>query len=360
MMAFMVHTLNPIIFSIYGNIAVRWYGLAYLIGFIVAFFLINWLGKRQGQDFKTEMVSDLVTYGAFGILLGGRLGYALFYSQDLFIKFKSDFPFWGLLAVNEGGMASHGGMIGLVVACLLFAKKYQVSSLYTFDLVALCGPIGIFFGRIANFINGELVGREAPQGTPWTVKFPSDIEFWPSQFPEKLRHLAEVVVHIPGYSREKWLEWVDTYKTTSEARAQIFHGLQDIVEATQTGNTQVVEALAPYLVSRYPSQLYQALLEGLLLFLVLFFLWARDKKPGLIGASFVVFYALARILGEQFRMPDAHIGYQWLNLTRGQWLSVIMLLIGFVLIFVWSKQGAQKIPGWWRRPSIRLHRRHRG
>lgn len=354
----MVHTLNPILFSIYGNLAVRWYGLAYLAGFIAAFFLINWIAKRQAQGFKPEMVSDLVTYGAFGILIGGRLGYALFYSPDLFIKFKSSFPFWGVLAVNEGGMASHGGMIGLAVACLLFAKKYQISSLYTFDLVALCGPIGIFFGRIANFINGELVGREVSTEVPWAVKFPSDIEFWPASAPEKLRALADVILHIPGYSRETWLQWVETFNSVSGSRNQIYQGLRDIVEATQNGNTSLVEALAPLLVARHPSQLYQALLEGLFVFLILFILWARPQKPGIIGASFVVFYAIARILGEQFRMPDAHLGYQWLDLTRGQWLSIGMLLIGVVLAILWSKQGSQKIPGWFKKRSIKVHRRH--
>jgi len=354
----MVHTLNPIIVSIYGNIAIRWYGLAYLAGFIVAFFLISWLAKRQGQGLKPEMVSDLVTYGAFGILIGGRLGYALFYSPDLFIKFRSDFPYWGVLAVNEGGMASHGGMIGLTIACLLFARKYKISSLYTFDLVALCGPIGIFFGRIANFINGELVGREAGAGVTWAVKFPSDIEFWPASEPEKLRYLADVIQHVPGYTREKWLEWMDAYNSASAVRMHVYQGLRDIVHATQNGNQHVIEAIAPLLISRHPSQLYQAMLEGLLLFLILFLLWARPQKPGMIGASFLIFYAVARIVGEQFRMPDAHIGYQWLNLTRGQWLSIGMLLIGLLLAFIWSSQGVQKIPGWLRARSIKVHRRH--
>jgi phosphatidylglycerol:prolipoprotein diacylglycerol transferase len=354
----MVHTLNPILLSIYGNIAIRWYGLAYLAGFIAAFFLISWLSKRQGQGFKPEMVSDLVTYGAFGVLIGGRLGYALFYSPDLFIKFKSDFPYWGVLAVHEGGMASHGGMMGLVVACLLFAKRHQVSSLYVFDLVAFSGPIGIFFGRIANFINGELVGREAPPDLPWAVKFPTDIEFWPSQAPEKLRSLADVVVHIPGYTREKWLEWIDGFNSISGVKTYVYQGLRDIVEATQNGNIKVIEAIAPLLTPRHPSQLYEALLEGLLLFLILFFLWARPQKPGLIGAFFLIFYSIVRIVGEQFRMPDAHIGYQWLNLTRGQWLSIGMLFIGLFLAFVWSRQGAQKIPGWYRERSIKIHRRH--
>lgn len=306
----MVHDLNPILFPIYGNLAIRWYGLAYLMGFIVAYFLVSWLVTRQKSDFKKEWVGDLITYGAFGILIGGRLGYALFYSPDLFYKFKSAFPYWGVLAVNEGGMASHGGMIGLVVACLLFARKYKVSSLYTFDLVALAGPIGIFFGRIANFINGELVGREVTGALSWAVKFPADMESWPQTAPEKLKNLADAIALIPGYSKEAWLALVDKASLDSSSRYQIYQGIRSIIEAIQNGQNQVAEAVAPYLVARHPSQLYQALGEGLILFLILFILWAKPRKPGVIGASFVVFYAVARIVGEQFRLPDAHIGYQ--------------------------------------------------
>lgn len=354
----MVHDLNPVLLPLFGDIGVRWYGLAYLAGFVAAYFLMVWLVRRQGQGLKTEHIADLVTYGAFGILIGGRLGYALFYSPDLFLKFKSSFPFWGVLAVNEGGMASHGGMIGLAVACLLFARKHQLSPLYTFDLVALCGPIGIFFGRIANFINGELVGREAGAGFKWAVKFPSDIEFWPQSAPEKLRSLADVVMHVPGYSREAWLAAVDRFSTDGASRNQVYGGLRAIIESIQSGQVAVKEAIEPLLIARHPSQLYQAFGEGLMLFVILFLIWARPRKPGVIGASFVIFYAIARIAGEQFRLPDSHLGYQWLDLTRGQWLSIGMLIIGLVLLFVWTKQGAQKIPGWYRRQSIRVHRRH--
>ncbi|MCS6838546.1 MAG: prolipoprotein diacylglyceryl transferase [Bdellovibrionaceae bacterium] len=354
-----VHSLDPVIFHIYGSLAVRWYGLAYLLGFVCAYFLMKWLIARQGQNVTQEMLGDLVTYGAFGVLIGGRLGYAIFYSPDLFIKFRSDFPFWGLLAVNEGGMASHGGMIGLVVGCWLFARKHKVNLLYVFDLVAVSGPIGIFFGRIANFINGELVGREAPPGLPWAVKFPTDIEFWPSQAPEKLRDLAQVVSKLPGWTAEKWQEVVENMGRSFEARQMVYEALHQIVIGCQKGQQDLIQGIAPYLVARHPSQIYQALLEGLLLFLVLFFLWAKDRKPGLIGAYFVIFYALARIIGEQFRMPDAHIGYQWLNLTRGQWLSIGMLVVGVVLWALWRRQMGGEIHGWFRVKSIHVRRKYR-
>lgn len=355
----MVHNLNPILLQIYGDIAIRWYGLAYLAGFIVAFYLINWLTKRQHPDFKAEWVSDLVTYGAFGILIGGRLGYAVFYSPDLFFRFKAAFPFWGVLAVNEGGMASHGGMIGLVVACWLFARKYKQNLLYIFDLVAISGPVGIFFGRIANFINGELVGRPAAEGFRWGVKFPGDIEFWPNQAPDKIMALGDLIHLIPGFTREAWLQAWSQFSTQSVSRQYIYDGLRQIIIQIQSGQDQLAQALAPLLITRHPSQLYQALGEGLILFLLLFFIWAKPRKPGVIGALFLVFYAIARIVGEQFRMPDAHIGYQWLDLTRGQWLSIAMLAVGLVLLFIWTQQGAQAIPGWFRGRSIKVNRRYK-
>lgn len=353
----MVHDLSPIIFTIYGDLAVRWYGLSYILGFICAYFIIRWLAVRQKQGLTPLMVGDFITYGAMGVLIGGRLGYCLFYSPDLFLKFKPDFPFWGVLAVNEGGMASHGGMLGLVVACTLFAMKHGVSRLYLYDLVSLVGPVGIFFGRIANFINGELVGRPAPADYPLAVKFPSDITLWPAKEPEKLGDLASVVEKIPGLSREMWLEAVDKFRIDPAARDNIHAGINEIIHAIQNGNTAAKEAIAPLLEPRYPSQLFGALGEGLILFIILFFMWRKPRKPGVIGCWFVILYAIARIWDEQYRMPDAHIGYQWLHLTRGQWLSVGMLVIGLVFLFLWGRRETLPIPGWGRGQNVKIHRR---
>ena len=354
----MVHSLDPVLLPIYGSIAIRWYGLAYLIGFIAAYFLISWLVKRKGLDWPAQQVSDLITYGAIGVLVGGRMGYALFYSPDLFIRFRSEIPFWGLLAVNEGGMASHGGMIGLVVGCWLFAKKYKTSPLIVFDLVAVSGPIGIFFGRIANFINGELVGRPMEKAWPWGVKFPSDIEFWPSQAPEKLRDLGEAVALLPGQSKDLWEQTLTHFLRAGEGANYIHQTLHQIVLATQRGQTTIIQALEPVLTLRHPSQLYEALLEGVMVFIVLMYLSSRDRKPGLVGASFLIVYAIARIIGEQFRMPDAHIGFDWLGLTRGQWLSLGMLVIGLGLYFLWNQQMVAVVPGWCKAKSVHIGRRH--
>jgi phosphatidylglycerol:prolipoprotein diacylglycerol transferase len=353
----MIHDFSPILIRIYGDLAVRWYGLSYIIGFLLAYLIIRWLAARQKQGLTSAMVGDFVTYGALGVLIGGRLGYCLFYSPDLFLKFKSSFPFWGVFAVNEGGMASHGGMIGLVIACTLFAMRHGIARLYLYDLVALAGPIGIFFGRIANFINGELLGRPAPADFPLAVRFPSEIEMWPTQNPARLSELGQVVEKVPGMSKDQWLEWVDKFRLDPAARDSLYEGIQKIIESIQSGNTAAKEALGPLLEPRHPSQLYGAVGEGLLLFLILFFLWRKPRKPGVIGACFVVFYALARIIDEQFRMPDLHIGYQLFGLTRGQWLSIAMLLIGLLLLMLWGRREALPVPGWGRGQNVKIHRR---
>ena len=353
----MVHDLSPILVRIYGDLAIRWYGLSYIMGFIAAYLMVMWLSRRQKQGLTPEMVGDLTAYSALGVLLGGRLGYCLFYAPDLFLKFRSDFPFWGVFALNEGGMSAHGGMLGLALACTLFAFRHGLSSLYLYDLAAISGPIGIFFGRIANFINGELVGRVAPDDFPLAVKFPSDIINWPNQEPGRLAGLSSVVDQIPDLSHDKYLELVDNFKLSSSARDALFEYLNRIIEAIQTGNLAAKDAIAPLLEPRHPSQLYAALGEGLFLFLILFFLWRKPRKPGVIGCCFVIFYATFRILDEQFRMPDAHLGFQLFGLTRGQWLCIAMLVVGLVFLLIWGRREALPIPGWKRGQNVKIHRR---
>lgn len=351
-----VHDLNPFAIQFSENFGIRWYGLSYMLGFICAYVLIRWLVVRQRVGFQANMVGDFIIYVAIGTLVGGRLGYVIFYSPDLILKFKGEFPFWGVLAVNEGGMASHGGMIGIVIACILFARRHGVHFLYLLDLVSVAGPVGIFFGRIANFINGELVGRPAPDDFQFSVKFPQDILNWPvSDFP-KLAGLADVAEKI-SISREQWLGDLEKFEVDTLSKAQIFEGLQKIVSEVQRGNSAVKEALAPLLTARYPSQLFAALGEGFLIFLVLFFLWRKGRKPGFIAAMFIILYALVRIFDESFRMPDLQIGYQWLGLTRGQWLSGGMFFIGVCMMFLWMRSSSLNIPGWSRGHSIRLGRK---
>ncbi len=343
----MVHNFDPFLWQIYGNFGIRWYGLAYLAGFICAYYMIYKMALINKAQIPVRLISDFITYCAIGILLGGRLGYVFFYSPDLLSQFKREFPFWGVLAVNEGGMASHGGMIGLILACMLFAKIHRLNTLHLFDWVAMCGPIGIFFGRLANFVNGELVGRASDPNFPLGMKFPSDIFMWPTQEPGKMRALSNVVDKL-GMTSENWLSLLDKGKSDFNAQVTVHNTLNQILAAVQDGNAAVTEALAPLLVLRHPSQLYAAFGEGLLLFLILWLIWYKPRRPGVIGSLFLVFYSIIRIVGEQFRMPDAHIGLDSMGFTRGQILSGAMLLVGLILLIFWSRRLAQPLGGWGR------------
>lgn len=359
---FYVHDLSPFILklpntALWGDqFGFRWYGFSYMLGFICAYQLIMWLAGRQRAGLTTQMVSDFITYAAIGVLAGGRLGYCLFYDPNLFLSFKAGFPFWGVLAVNEGGMASHGGLIGVIVACILFARKNGLNYAYLIDLAGITGPLGFLFGRIANFINGELVGRISPEAFQYSVKFPSDILNWPSYQFDRLSTLVSAVQKI-GIEPSQWSELLANYRADVSARDQVYSALYRIINEIQNGNSALKELLAPALDSRYPSQLFAALTEGLFSFLVLFFLARKSRKPGFIGASFAMVYAVSRIFNEQFREPDIQLGYQLLGLTRGQWLSVGLFVVGMMLMFYWSRTQSQTVHGWKRSESVKVGRR---
>lgn len=352
----MIHDLNPFIFHITDSFGPRWYGFSYLLGFLCAYLIIRWLVVRQDSDLKSEMVSDFVTYAAFGTLIGGRLGYCLFYDQSLIWSFRTSLPFWGVLAVNEGGMASHGGIIGIIVACFLFGRKYRINPVYLLDIVAIAGPIGVFFGRIANFINGELVGRIAPESFPLGVRFPSDILNWPTYEFSRLSSLSPIVEKI-GVSSTKWADWMNTYKTVPDSRDEIFSTLYKVINEIQNGNHGLRDLIGPLLDYRYPSQLFAAAGEGLFTFLVLFLLARKSRRPGFIAGSFVMCYAVVRTVDEFFRAPDIQIGFQALGLTRGQWLSIVMFLCGVVMVFYWGRTQSQMVHGWQRGEDVKLKSR---
>ena len=341
----MVHHFDPFLWQISGEFGIRWYGLSYMMGFVCAFLLIRWFSSRDATSLEPQEVGDFITYAAIGILVGGRLGYVFFYSPDLLTDIRSTFPYWRVLAVNEGGMASHGGMIGLIVAGVVFGMRYRKDYLHLLDLAALTGPIGILFGRLANFINGELVGRICDAKFPLAVKFPQDILSWPSREFSRVEGLSTIVDKI-GISKDQWLNWVSSYQSDSSARYKIQEASLKIIEQIQNGDLALREAIAPLLDPRHPSQLYAAASEGLLLFLFLFWYMRRPRKPGLAGAWFVTLYAIVRISDELFRMPDAHIGFQAFGLTRGQWLSVVMLMIGFGLLIAYSRRKVSLVSGW--------------
>ena len=334
----MLHTLDPFAIAFTKDFGIRWYGLAYLAGFVCAYYIILYLTKNKQTFIEEKSISDYVFYVALGTIIGGRLGYCIFYSPELFTTFNNKFPFWGVLAVNEGGMASHGGIIGIIIAALLFAKKNGFPGWHAVDLAALTGPVGVFYGRIANFINGELVGRPCPDNFIFGVKFPQDILLWPKYEPEKLQSLSETVSKI-GITPERWGEVLKRYNFDNNSWQFLHQTLNTIIESVQANNTVVAEALKKVLTNRHPSQLYEACLEGLLLFCILAFSWKRVyKRPGVITGLFLVLYSILRIIVEQFRTPDAQIGFQLYGLTRGQWLSCAMFAIGLAFVLNLSRK----------------------
>ncbi len=358
----MVHDLSPFIFkfpdfAVWGdNFGIRWYGFSYMLGFICAYKIISWLAERQRAGLNYLMVGDFITYAAIGTLVGGRLGYCLFYDPSLFLSFRPTIPFWGVLAVNEGGMASHGGIIGIIIASVMYAKKQGLNYVYLLDLAAVTGPLGSLFGRIANFINGELVGRPADASFPLAVKFPNDILNWPYKEFDRLSTLTPVVEKI-GIEPSKWNELLGRFNTDKSVRDQVENALYRVIHEIQNGNIAVKEAIGSVLDPRHPSQLYAAASEGLFTFIILFFLMRKSHRPGFIAGWFIIIYAVMRILNEQFRMPDAHIGYQLFGLTRGQWLSIVMLIVGIVALFYWTRTQSQMIHGWKREDSVKVSRR---
>lgn len=347
-----VHNLDPFALQFTETFGIRWYGLAYLAGFVIGYYAIV-LKTRWGQTkFKESDIADFITFVAIGVLAGGRLGYCLFYSPELFTSFDGHFPYWGVLKVNEGGMASHGGILGVMLVCYLYGKKHKISFFHCLDLTVFGGSLGFFFGRIANFINGELYGRAAPEGFKWAVKFPQEMVLWLQKDFNKLRDVAPAVDQLKTITtaegpvevnRSLWQTWLDNYGPDPVARTRVSEVIEAIIHQIQTGNEAVREALAPALTARYPSQLYQSILEGLLVFFILCWIWRKPQKPGVISAWFGVLYCLARIVGEHYRMPDAHIGFQWLGLTRGQWLSIAMVAVGFAYLAFAYRRKVEKI-----------------
>lgn len=353
----MVQDLSPTLWSFSDSVAIQWYGLSYLLSFVCVYILFQWLARRQRMGLTSDLIFDFVVACAVGVIIGGRLGYCLFYNPDLFLRFKSELPFWGVFALNEGGMSSHGAMVGVIGACFLFAHRHRISHNYLYDLAAIAGTVVIFFGRVANFINGELIGRPVDPSFPLAVKFPTEILTWPVASPQRLAEVAPVVEALSTGGHDKFLELAGRLPADPKALDLVQQVLEQIILAVQAGNLAVKEALTPLLIPRHPSQLYAALAEGVFLFFFLFVLWFKPRKPGVILASFVSLYAILRIGDEEFRMPDAMLGFDWLGLTRGQWLSAVMLVIGVVMVFMFGRREGLATPGWGRGQHVKIGRR---
>tara|TARA_S200000501_G_scaffold80315_1_gene72144 strand:- start:4605 stop:5387 length:783 start_codon:yes stop_codon:yes gene_type:complete len=249
-----INNFDPVAIQIF-SLDIRWYSLAYISGIIIGWFLSK---KFFLSDIEIkEKFDDYITFLILGIIIGGRLGYVIFYNFNYFSNNIVDiFKIW------QGGMSFHGGLIGIIVVTFLYAKRNNHNPFKYLDIVSLVAPIGIFFGRIANFINSELYGTET--NLPWGVMF------------------------------------------------------------IQVDN-----------IYRHPSQLYEAIFEGIFLLLILIYFRYKGfmKSPGFISGLFLIFYSVFRFLIEFFRVPDEQLGYIFLNLTMGQIISLTFLVIGSYLIF---------------------------
>ncbi len=291
---FYLHKLSPFLVQFSEGFGVRWYGLAYVLSFLVANYLFQWLSRRRLAPLAPENVSDFITWAAlFGVLLGGRVGYVLLYDfQRLLQDPLSLFRVW------EGGMASHGGILGLVAFTFYYARRHQISWTGIGDSLVSVAPPGLFLVRIANFINGELYGRFAQ--VPWAVQFPTELR----ESPELLEKTA--FAQMPA---------------------------ETVVALVRKGGPEAVDlerVLRDVLPPRHPSQIYEALLEGVVLFTVLWFLRTRIRVPrGMLTGIFFVLYAVLRIVGEQFREPE-DFNY---GMPRGVFLSLFLIVIGLVFVF---------------------------
>ena len=250
-----INNFDPVAIQIF-SIEIRWYSLAYIFGI-----LIGWLYCKKiliKDKNISKLFDDLISYLIIGIILGGRLGYVIFYNLEYFSSNPIE-----ILMIWQGGMSFHGGLLGVLASTIIYAKKHNLNKFIFLDLIAGSAPIGIFLGRVANFVNSELYGRETD--ILWSVIF------------------------------------------------------------TKIDN-----------ITRHPSQIYEALLEGVILFFILFFFIKKNYllKPGLISSLFLIFYSLFRFLVEFFRVPDEQVGFIYLNLTIGQIISLIFLSFGFYLFFI--------------------------
>jgi phosphatidylglycerol:prolipoprotein diacylglycerol transferase len=241
-------------------------------------------------------------------------------------------------------MSSHGGMIGVITAMIIFARSNRITILHVLDLSAIVVPFGLFFGRLANFVNGELRGKPCDSSFPLAVKFPQEVaEDWTVSTFAKTPDLAEFANMAPV----RWHEMLnDAASGSAAALRQLDDIRHQVVQAVQAGNEQVISIVEPLLIARHPSQLYQALAEGIVLGALLWFVFLvlKPRRDGVVGCCFLIFYGFMRIITEIWRLPDADIGTT-MGLSRGQWLSIAMVVVGLVaLLIIRLRPAAQDSP----------------
>lgn len=336
LLAAFYNTFDPFVFHIFGDFGVRWYGLSYVLSFVIAFWMMVRLAKSGRSQLVAPRVPDAMLALMAGVVVGGRLGYCVFYEPSILISFDSSFPFWGLFQLQRGGMSFHGGLIGVIVAAWWFARGHKQSDgsrsgsmplMHFFDVLALCTPVGLGLGRLANFINGELLGKVAAapeQIAPW----------WSVRFPHELTSGQALVQTADQMAR---IQSLASVAAPGEPDRQV--ALSTLVHKVLGGNQSLAQQLEPLISARHPSQLYQALAEGLCTGLVLWVMamprWNLfPRYRGVIGCSFMICYGMSRIVTELFRLPDSQLAVKTImGLSRGQWFSVGMVMVGVLLLF---------------------------
>ena len=300
-----VHHLDPFVVRFSGSVGVRWYGVSYACGFLVAWLIVRWLARTARTQLRPELVGDYVTWCIAGVVLGGRLGHVLLYDQQLLWKFTSEFPFWGLLEIHKGGMASHGGIAGVVIATVIYARRQGISALGLIDTAAFMTPPGLMFGRLANWVNGELWGKVLPdsmQASPpwWSVKYP-DEALMRAQTPE-------------AYAQAKHLHTM-----------------------AYAGDRDALDAIAKLVPAHYPNNFIQALTDGPMLMLVFVIVWWKPRHAGTLTGTFLIAYGILRNISEQLREPDEGV-FAIGPVTLPMMVSAVMVVLGIAVI-AWSQRA---------------------
>jgi len=344
LLAAYVHHFDPFAIRFTETFGIRWYGLAYVAGFVAAFFLIRWFVRIGASELKESQVGDFITLCAvLGTMLGGRLGYMLLYNFDELVSDPSSF-----FDILGGGMSSHGGMAGITIVAWFYARFTGTSWAGHGDNLVTVAPVGVFFGRLANFVNGELYGR--PTDAPVGMKFPDELtELKPGPNGLEWRFPTAQLRELAANAREAapgLVEKIDSAVAKALAGGHDAHfAVVELVQETSRENAAFREILGGILTPRHPSQLYEALVEGLILFVLMLAIRLKWRKAwhGVITGTFFILYGIGRILVEGYREPDSSL---IAGMTKGQFYSIFLMAAGvaFLVYGVTAKRTNRPAP----------------
>jgi phosphatidylglycerol:prolipoprotein diacylglycerol transferase len=357
MLAYYLHDMSPFALKVWhsadgADYGIRWYGISYMAGFLAAYFILKHLARTGWLRIPVDRVQDLVLNCCiWGVLLGGRLGYILFYDPGALTDFSAHFPFWSVLKVWQGGMSAHGGVIGVILVLYFWSRKNKYATINLGDAACRVVPLGLLFGRLANFVNGELYGAKTT--VAWAVKFPTELSaptngrIDPALARDLPLLLARIQSHIDAAMAKIGFATFDLQgpstvtQIVQSPRAALPAGTPPATVAEiSTATRHDLEAFLP---ARHPSQLYEAALEGAVLFLICWFVGRYFKKDGMASGAFLTFYPIMRIICEQYRIgSDPPQWLAWTHLSQGINLSIVMFLAGLTYwIIMMRRPGAR-------------------